>query len=84
MSSSVETNGGDVEKGAGNPVAANDKIQEAVPVVVHGGRKKKITITNLTNMKTCFDIVKILLFMLALIALIVMAFQLGRGRLRSE
>lgn len=84
MSSSVETNGGDVEKGVGNPVVANDKTQEAAPVVADGGRKKKISFAKFINLRTCFDIVKLLLFLVALIALVVMAFQISRGRSRLK
>lgn len=80
MSTSIETNGGDVEKGVGNPIVANDKPQEATPAVADDGRKTKARFAKFINLQTCFDIVKLLLFLLTLIALIVMAFQIGRDQ----
>lgn len=84
MSFSVDTNGGDVEKAAGNSIVANDKTQEAAPIVADGGSKKKVSYARFTNLKTCFNIVKVSVFLLALVALVVMAFQVGRGTSRPK
>lgn len=85
MSSSVETNGGDVEKAIGKPEVANEKPQDTTTVVVDAGHnmKKKVRFVKFakfTNRRVFFSITNTLFFMLALVAIIIMALQIGRGK----